>query len=64
MSNLTPAIPPNNPGGEDFQGGVLWLAGDWQLAALAASSVLLEAARKLLLKLLRIVRGKARGNAQ
>ena len=32
MSNLTPAIPPNNQGGEDFQGGVLWLAGDWLLA--------------------------------
>ena len=42
-----------------------WRAiGYWLLAALAASSVLLEAARKLLLKLLRIVWGKARGNAQ
>jgi Ca2+-transporting ATPase len=38
---------------------------DWLLAAVAASSVLLlDEARKLLLKLLRIVRGKARGNAQ
>jgi Ca2+-transporting ATPase len=41
------------------------LPGDWLLAAVAASSVLLlDEARKLLLKLLRIVRGKTRGNAQ